>query len=221
MRTPRLVVLVALAALALPAAAQFKWTAANGVVTYSDLPPPPGVGEVTTLSATGAAGDAGASLPAGLREAASKHPVVLYTTRDCAPCQQARGHLARRGIPFAERTVRTAPDAEAFKRLGFTENTFPALTVGRARASGFEAGEWDLALDAAGYPKQSTLPPSYRPPPAQALAPPPARRPAAVAEAGDPDTRAESGDAPRDGVRRRATPVAASASPPTQPAIRF
>ena len=221
MRTPRFVALVALAVFALPAAAQFKWTAANGVVTYSDLPPPPGVGEVTSLSPTGAPGDAGASLPAGLREASSKHPVVLYTTRDCAPCQQARGHLARRGIPFAERTVRTAADAEAFKQLGFTENTFPSLAVGRARSSGFEATDWDRSLDAAGYPKQSTLPPSYRPPPAQALAPPPARRPAALAESGDPDARAESGDAPRDGVRRRPTPVTANAPPPNQPAIRF
>lgn len=218
MRTPSLIVVAALATLAAPAAAQYKWTAANGIVTYSDLPPPPGVTGVTTLSATRAPDDS-AQIPASLRDAASKYPVVLYTTNECAPCQQARSHLARRGIPFSERTVKTTGDADAFKRLGFTDNTFPALTVGRERTSGFEAGEWDRSLDAAGYPKTSTLPPSYRSPPAQALAPAAPRRPAGTATAAADS--AERGDAANDGVRRRPTPVSASAPPPAQPAIRF
>lgn len=220
MRTPSLIVLAALTAICAPAAAQYKWTAANGVVNYSDLPPPPGVNGVSTLSSVRAPDDGG-QIPAGLRDAASKYPVVLYTTSDCAPCQQARSHLARRGIPFAERTVKTSADADAFKRLGFTDNAFPSLTVGRERASGFEAGEWDRALDAAGYPKNATLPPSYRSPPAQALAPAAPRRPAVAPEAPGADAQADAGDAPRDGVRRRPTPVTASGPPPGQPAIRF
>ena len=218
MRTPSFIVLAALTALAAPAAAQYKWTGANGVVNYSDLPPPPGVAGVTTLSPVRAPDD-GAQIPAGLRDAASKHPVVLYTTSDCAPCQQARSHLARRGIPFAERTVKTTADAEAFRRLGFTENSFPSLSVGRERTSGFEAGEWDRTLDAAGYPKTAALPPSYRSPPAQALAPAAPRRPAPApaSDGANPDAQADAGD----GVRRRPTPVTASAPPPREPAVRF
>jgi hypothetical protein len=37
------------AALALPAAAQWKWRGANGQIQYSDLPPPPGVAEKDIL----------------------------------------------------------------------------------------------------------------------------------------------------------------------------
>lgn len=37
------------AALALPAAAQWKWRGANGQIQYSDLPPPPGVSEKDIL----------------------------------------------------------------------------------------------------------------------------------------------------------------------------
>lgn len=37
------------ATLALPAAAQWKWRAANGQIQYSDLPPPPGVSEKDIL----------------------------------------------------------------------------------------------------------------------------------------------------------------------------
>ena len=57
-------------ALALPAAAQWKWRGANGQIQYSDLPPPPGVAEkdilqrptAATLRATAPAAPA-ASVP--------------------------------------------------------------------------------------------------------------------------------------------------------------
>jgi glutaredoxin len=217
MRTLSFIALACLAALSLPAAAQYKWTAPNGVVTYSDLPPPAGT-SVSTLS-TAKSPDEEVAVPAALRAAVSKYPVVLYTTNECAPCQVARSHLSKRGVPFSERTVRTGADATAFKKLGFTDNEFPALTVGRERSSGFEAGEWDRVLDAAGYPKTAALPPSYRPPPAQSLAGA-ARRPA-PRPASDTAEATEAGDDAAATQRRRPAPVQATAPAPNTPAVRF
>jgi len=164
-------------ALATPAAlAQYKWVGASGTVTYSDLPPPPGV-QATTLArkgSTAAAGEAPLTPEGGLagavRTAATKYPVVLYTTRDCAPCQQARAHLQQRGVPFAERTIESQQDAQAFKQLGFTEPSVPAIAVGRERMTGFEPEQWRRLLDAAQYPASSKLPAGYRAAPAQRLA---------------------------------------------------
>ena len=160
---------------AAPAAAQYKWVGPGGEVTYSDRPPPAGSDavKVSPVASTAARRD-DASLPAALREPASKHPVVLYTTADCAPCQMARAHLTRRGVPFSERTVSTAADAEALRRAGFQEVTMPGLGVGRDRTVGYESSAWDRLLDAAGYPQTSMLPASYRQQPPVALAPPPA-----------------------------------------------
>ncbi|MEI7446377.1 MAG: glutaredoxin family protein, partial [Burkholderiales bacterium] len=173
MRTPdrTLALALALCALAAPAAAQYKWVAPNGAITYSDQPPPPGM-------TGGALGPAGVALPdeggipVALRDASSKYPVVLYTAADCTPCQEARTHLSKRGVPYAEKSISTSKDVEAFKRVGFTENSFPAITVGREKLIGFEAEGWNRLLDAAGYPKTSVLPASWRPPAAQPLAAP-------------------------------------------------
>jgi len=217
MRTSSLIALACLAAFSLPAAAQYKWTAPNGVVTYSDLPPPVGV-QAATLS-TARSPDESVTVPPALRAAVSKFPVVLYTTNDCSPCQVARTHLTRRGVPFSERTVRTGADATAFKRLGFSDNEFPALTVGRERTSGFEAGDWDRLLDAAGYPKTAALPPSYRPPPAQSLAGA-TRRPAPNPSLDAAET-ADAGDDSTPAPRRRPAPAQAAAPTPATPAVRF
>jgi hypothetical protein len=103
-------------------------------------------------------------LPYALRITSVKAPVVLYTTDECAPCNAARGHLSARGIPFREESVKTAADVEGFKARGFSENRFPALTVGREKTVGFEAGGYDRMLDAAGYPSTSILPFGYRQP---------------------------------------------------------
>lgn len=180
MRTPELAAafFLCLAASA-PAAAQYKWVGPGGQVTYSDQPPPAGTIGVALGTPAPTARRDEAALPAALRAASSKYPVTLYTTKDCTPCQQARAHLSRRGIPFSERTVTTRADAELYKQVGFTDFSFPGLTVGRDRSVGFEAGDWDGLLDAAGYPKTSALPPGYRPTPASSLAQASASREAA------------------------------------------
>jgi glutaredoxin len=166
----QIIVLIGLAAFGLPAGAQYKWTGPDGKVVYSDSPPPPGITASTLAGPTAAKPDGGSNL-AGLAPIAAKYPVVLYTTTDCSPCQQARSFLSARGIPFSEKTVKTQADAEAFRAAGLSELRFPTLGVGREHNTGFEQSQWDSLLDAAGYPAKSMLPASYRPQPAKSMAP--------------------------------------------------
>jgi len=180
---------LALASIAGPALAQYKWVGPDGRVTYGDRPPPHAapLGQPTRAADASRTGDgdgvrsrtqadpsADAALPYELRQAAQRHPVTLYTTPDCTPCALARSHLLKRGVPFATREVRTQDDATAFQELGFADLSFPALSVGRERFSGFEPGGWDRLLDSAAYPKNSRLPPRWQAPRAEPLAPRPA-----------------------------------------------
>jgi glutaredoxin len=162
---------LAAALAASPALAQFKWIGPDGTVTYGDRPPP-GAQPVGRLAGTASAGTGNAisGLPYELRTAAQRNPVTLYTTPDCQPCEQARGHLAKRGIPFAAREVRTQQDADAFRALGFSDLSFPALSVGRNRTVGLDTANWDRMLDIAGYPKTSQLPPRWQAPRSEPLA---------------------------------------------------
>jgi len=230
MRTPSRTRIAALsmmlAAVTAPAAAQFKWVAPDGAITYSDQPPPAGM-QGSPMRATAAPRPSEGDVPASLRQAAEKYPATLYTTSECAPCQQARAHLARRGIPYTEKTVRSSADADAFRRVGFTENSFPSLTVGRERSVGYETGDWDRILDIAGYPKASMLPPSYRQPPPQAMAPPAPARPREGNDVGG-IAMGESADASAQAVRARPpTPMptaqgpGAGATPRGSVSIRF
>lgn len=218
-----------LVAVITPASAQYKWVGPTGGITYSDLPPPSGV-QAQPLMVPGRAviGQQEPDLPAGLRTISLRYPVVLYTTRDCSPCQQGRGHLVGRGIPFSEKTVLTEDDAQAFKRLGFGQVGFPALSIGREKRTGFDADAWGRLLDAAGYPKVGTLPPGYRLAPAQSLARPPGK-PTESSE----DGQALSGNAANDTgpdaaadlltvkrVNPRSTATQAPAQPAT-PGLRF
>lgn len=142
--------------------AQYKWTDDKGRVHYSDRPPrvePRQAPVVVSTARSDAGGHSG--LPWALRSATTRYPVVLYTAADCEPCDTARAHLARRGIPYTEKRVESAADLEAFKTLGFPSSMFPSVSIGRDKLTGFEAGGWDRTLDATGYPKASMLPASH------------------------------------------------------------
>lgn len=158
------VVCVAFGLFAASALAQgvYRIVGPDGRVTYSDQPPPAGA---TVRQAGGAsAGNAtGAQLPFELRQVASRFPVTLYTSSDCAPCNSGRNLLNARGIPYAEKTITTPQDADALKRLS-GETGLPFLTIGGQQIKGYSDSEWSQFLDAAGYPKQSQLPGSYRRP---------------------------------------------------------
>ena len=150
----------------------------DGKVTFSDKPPVSG----TNVTATGLGGKpleiSGPLLPTELRQVVSKYPVTIYTANNCAPCATGRVLLSGRGVPFTEKTVTTNDDAQALQRIS-GETSLPFLTIGSQQIRGFSDAEWTQFLDAAGYPKTSALPTTYRNPPAAPLVavlkpPPPA-----------------------------------------------
>ncbi len=150
--------------------AQFKWQNPDGTLGYGDRPPSHQVkmlktpsGDVTPQAAAEADGS---GLPYALKQATTRFPVVLYTgssgSGDCGPCKEGRDYLTKRGIPFSERLVKSAEDMKAFKANVSSEGTVPAVTVGKEKTVGYEAGAWSNLLDAAGYPKSSVLPKSFK-----------------------------------------------------------
>lgn len=133
----------------------------DGKVTFSDQPPLASGNAKVSTGNTGAPGGAGAALPFELRQVATKYPVTLYVGDNCGPCGAGRSLLTSRGIPFVEKTVNTNEDIQALQRLG-GESSLPFLTIGSQQLKGFSDTEWSQFLDAAGYPKSSQLPASYR-----------------------------------------------------------
>ena len=192
------VVGIALGALATSwASAQgvYRVVGPDGKVTYSDQPPPASAkASVVDGASASAAAASNPQLPLELRQAVSRYPVTLYTTTDCAPCNTGRNLLNARGVPYTEKTVTSAEDVAALKRLS-GESSMPFLSIGGQQLKGFSETDWTQYLDAAGYPKQSVLPTNFRRPAATALV---ATQPAQAAAT--------------------ARPNAASARPPVQPA---
>lgn len=178
-----------LAASALPAQAQqvYRIVGPDGKVTFSDRAPD----AKTPPAQVGGGRATGPALPYELQQVATRFPVTLYTGNDCTPCVSARNLLMNRGVPFSERTVNTEEDAEALKRLSGS-TSLPFGTIGSQQLIGFADSEWTQYLDAAGYPKQSALPPSYRRAPPSPLV---AAKPAVPAAAATP--AAPAAEAPR------------------------
>ncbi len=151
-----------------PAQTVYRVVGPDGKITFSDTPPIIS-DKSTTVGTGGKFGTAdGASLPFELRQVAAKYPVTLYTASNCGPCGSGRALLSSRGIPFAEKTITTAEDSEALQRIS-GERSLPFLTIGGKQIKGYADSEWTQFLDAAGYPKTSVLPTSYRNPAAMPL----------------------------------------------------
>ena len=163
---------------ALPALAQYRWTDSGGRINYGDAPPPDAKNVTRVDGRARAEGDPTGGIPYEVRKAMSTFPITLYTALDCRPCESARAWLRRRGAPFQEIVVDTDLDIEELKRR-FGATSVPVLTLGRTQHRGFNEGAWSGALDAAGYPAQVTMPPTYRPEPPKPILPPPADRPTA------------------------------------------
>jgi glutaredoxin len=161
----RLAVALALAALACSAGAQavYRIVGPDGKVTFSDQPPATPGAKASPAGVAPLGGTAGgdASLPFELRQVASRYPVTLYTGTECTPCGPARAYLASRGVPFTEKSVTTNEDIAALQRLS-GGNSLPFLTVGGQQIRGYSETEWGEYLNAAGYPRTSQLPRSYR-----------------------------------------------------------
>lgn len=190
---PRLLALAVLTSLlAAPVLAQgvYRIVGPDGKVTFSDQPPP---ASAPVRPVVNASAGAGAQLPFELRQVSNRYPVTLYTGRDCAPCNSGRNLLNARGIPYSEKTIETPQDGEALKRIS-GEASLPFMTIGSQQIKGYSDTEWTQFLDAAGYPKQSALPSSYRRPattPLVAVRPEAAATPSAAAPAGAPAAPAE------------------------------
>jgi len=140
------------------AAQLYRWVDENGNVEYRDTPPPASAKKVEQRPIGGGAAVEASSLPFSVQQAARNFPVTLWNSTCGDPCDRARAHLARRGVPYTEKDPQG--DIEAFKKLtGGLE--VPVLYVGSNRIKGYLEGEWDSALDIAGYPR--TAHPGFKP----------------------------------------------------------
>jgi len=155
-------VCLALASTPLAAAQLYQWKDAQGRMQYSDQPPPPSVKNAQQKSFKGSVIEGGE--PYAVRVAREKHPITLYTSACGTACDQARQLLVERGVPFSSKDLQASEEArnEVQKLTG--KLNVPVLLVGSDKLEGFTAGQWQAALDRAGYPKSA--PPGSKPPPA-------------------------------------------------------
>jgi glutaredoxin len=203
-RHPALCAIGLAVALATPLArAQYKVVHPDGSVSYTDRPPVTSNVRVTPMSRPGtrALVSAEANLPADLRSAVSRHPVTLYTSAECGPCDTGRRLLQQRGVPYTERRVLNEDDAAALERL-LGGRTVPSLTIGAQPLRGFSEADWSTYLDAAGYPRENKLPRGWQ----QAEATP-------LVERSAPVVPAPAAPAP--------APAPAQVPPPAPGSIRF
>lgn len=142
----------------------YKSVGPDGKITYSNSPPPQ-----PTQAEPKPAAHTHTILPHELAEATRKHPVTLYTSANCKPCDNGRKALQDRGVPFDERTVQNEEDIAQLQRAGGSGKV-PFLTVGAALESGFDPESWGNTLSAAGYPVHSQLPRTYHYPASQPAA---------------------------------------------------
>ncbi len=200
----RSAVFVILALAAGTVLAQYKYTTPDGRTVYSDQPPPSDARNVQQRDfAAGASTFDTTRMPYELRRAAENFPVTLYTSSQCAPCDEGRRFLNQRGVPFTEKTVNSNDDVAYMKshQLG---NSVPVLTVGANTLMQFSAASWGSALDIAGYPKNPAPKGSFTNP-----------APAAAAPVKAPDTTAGT---TRRVVPQTKTPPPNNAQPTSDPA---
>lgn len=135
----------------------YRWVDESGKVHYGDSPAP-GAAGVEKIKSVSTPADSDAGLPYETRRAKQNFPVTLYVTENCGDaCQQARDFLRKRGVPFAEKTLKTDEDFIAFKKVSGSDGA-PTLAVGKAWLKGFQARQWGDELDVAGYPQASAKP---------------------------------------------------------------
>ena len=66
--------------------------------------------------------------------------------------------LAKRGVPFTEKNARDTAVGEELKALNGGKLEVPVVKVGSQVVRGYEEGNWNGVLDAAGYPKWAATP---------------------------------------------------------------
>ncbi len=150
--------------LLLPVLAQaqmYRWVDTDGKVHYSDQAPSSGAKNVQKQSLAATQGSS-AGLPYALQQPVKSFPATLYTSEICKEtCTQARELLNKRGVPYSEVIVTDEADLAQLKKLS-GGLMVPVLTVGREVYKGFDSGTYKAALDSAGYPASSLLPPGVQ-----------------------------------------------------------
>lgn len=134
----------------------YRWVDPGGHVYYTDKLPPKEAHSIEQKKL----GDRPPTvpLPYELQRAVKSFPVVLYAS-DCGPpCDSARQLLDNRGVPHDERDARDPVIQKEMAKYTGGPVEIPLMIVGRMPVKGFEPGEWNNTLDAAGYPKASILP---------------------------------------------------------------
>ena len=150
--TLRFIGLFLLACASAQAAQLYRWVDSKGNVEWRDTPPPSAV-PAKNIEQRRVGGNLtpSADLPFSAQQAVKNHPVTLWGSTDCGKiCDGARAHLARRGIPYTEKSP--AADLEIFKKLS-PALEIPLLQVGIILLKGYLESEWDSTLDSAGYPR--------------------------------------------------------------------
>jgi len=162
MRTSILIVLM-LSAAAVSAQQLYKWVDDKGRTQYTDTPPPPSAKKVEEKKlGRGNEISGGGDTPYSVQVAAKTFPVTLWVNNCGEICNNARNHLRKRGVPFAERDPTGEKEQELFKKVSGGSDRVPLLIVGTLRTlTGYSPGEWDGALDEAGYPRNA---PAIKPP---------------------------------------------------------
>ena len=83
----------------------------------------------------------------------STPPVKLYTHPQCgAPCNEARSLLAGRGVKFEDVTAQEPAEIDELQKVS-GDTKVPVLLVGQVVTRGFSAPDYNLVLDAAGFPR--------------------------------------------------------------------
>ena len=154
MKLIHLLIPALLTAFSAQAAQLYQWKDPQGRVFYSDQQPPPSVKNATQKNFKGSFIEGGESY--AMKRAREKSPVTLYSTACGVPCDQAKRHLEQRGIPYTNKNPESGEDRAALQKLTGRTNV-PVLLVGSAKIDGYEVGQWDAALDQAGYPKAGDL----------------------------------------------------------------
>ena len=200
----------------------YKWVDPQGNISYSDQPPPPSL-QVKDLSNTvntlGSGQAQAENLPFELTQLVNKSPVVLYTSKGCAPCDLGRNLLRSKQVPFTEKTVAGNADLKALGAL-FNAQTLPVLGVGSKSVNGFGASQWSETLLEAGYTGAFDIPKSYVngvATPLAALASP------SATPKTNPNTAANKDAAPaaaKEPARRRIA-GGGEPAPATEPVVKF
>jgi len=176
---PWMLLIMLMSSAALVQAETYKWVDADGTIHYSDQPPPPSARKSERKQLGDKPGDV--AMPYVLQQAVKNFPVTIFVY-DCGDgCNRARALLAKRGVPHTIKDPLAPGMREELRKATGGDEVVPVLQVGRRVLRGFEEGQWNAALDDAGYPKSAlvpvtpvqTKPAPAAPPPAPEQAPAP------------------------------------------------